>query len=155
MQATRTLKVYQSLQNSFPRINLQGKWLQQLGFEIGDCIAVSAKYNQLIITNAPSKSCSKKSKKLKVYQALGSCYPRINLQGKWVQQLGFDIGNHIEVALSDNQLIITKIDEAIESSNGEYQNTLGNMTPALVREVGPKPRGRRPINYYLNKKGGM
>lgn len=111
MQATRILKVYPSMHCPFPKINLEGKWIQQLGFDIGDRVEVTAKYKQLIVTNNPAKSYSSKSKKLKVYQALRSSYPRINLQGKWIQLLGFDVGDHIEVTVSNNKLIITNIKE--------------------------------------------
>ena len=138
MQTTRTLKVYPSLQSPYPRINLQGKWLQLLGFNIGNHIEVTAKFNQLIVTNNPIKSYNMKSKKLKVYPSLQSPYPRINLQGKWIQLLGFDVGNRIEVTVSDNQLIITNIDEH-------------STTSTKPKEV---KLGRRPNNYYLGRKLG-
>ncbi|AOY74728.1 SymE family type I addiction module toxin [Clostridium formicaceticum] len=49
---TRTLKVYEGtgVNNRVPRVNLQGKWLQNYGFEIGAYIEVKCNKNMLVIT---------------------------------------------------------------------------------------------------------
>ena len=39
--------------------------------------------------------------------------PSIRLQGQWLQQFGFDIGNHVNVECQGGRLIITKADEVI------------------------------------------
>lgn len=51
----RSLKVsaqpgYYFANNERPAINLQGKWLKELGFEIGDHVSVKCQNNKLIIT---------------------------------------------------------------------------------------------------------
>ena len=45
---------------------------------------------------------------LKVYEAPGWArdIPRINLQGKWLAALGYNVGDHILVTIQDNRLII-------------------------------------------------
>lgn len=57
----------------------------------------------------------KKYREMKVYEASGYQYkrtPSIVLKGKWLSELGFDIGEQIEVKCEDGCLIITKADEA-------------------------------------------
>ena len=51
---------------------------------------------------------------MKVYEASGYQYkrtPSIVLKGKWLSDLGFDIGEQIEVKCEDGRLIITKANE--------------------------------------------
>ena len=53
----------------------------------------------------------KKYREMKVYEASGYQYkrtPSIVLKGKWLSELGFDIGEQIEVKCEDGRLIITK-----------------------------------------------
>lgn len=48
---------------------------------------------------------------MKVYEARGYQYkqtPSIVLKGKWLSELGFNIGEQIEVKCEDGRLIITK-----------------------------------------------
>ncbi|OGC43334.1 hypothetical protein A2Y85_05050 [candidate division WOR-3 bacterium RBG_13_43_14] len=49
----RTLKVYNSLgdDSSQPLIRLQGKWLQNAGFEPGDLIKLQIRNNEILIKN--------------------------------------------------------------------------------------------------------
>ena len=52
----------------------------------------------------------KKYREMKVYEASGYQYkrtPSIVLKGKWLSELGFDIGEQIEVKCEDGRLIIT------------------------------------------------
>jgi toxic protein SymE len=65
MKNPRTLKVYETYQSrdwnkhvSRPEIRLQGKWLQELSFEIGQTIQVQQHQNKLVITQV-SKSTEK------------------------------------------------------------------------------------------------
>lgn len=60
MKNSRTLKVYETYQSrdwnkhvSRPEIRLQGKWLQELGFDIGQPIQVQSHQNKLVITLVP------------------------------------------------------------------------------------------------------
>ena len=56
----------------------------------------------------------KKYREMKVYEASGYQYkrtPSIVLKGQWLSQLGFDIGDQIEVKCEDGRLIITKANE--------------------------------------------
>ncbi len=56
----------------------------------------------------------KKYREMKVYEASGYQYkrtPSIVLKGTWLSELGFDIGEQIEVKCEDGRLIITKANE--------------------------------------------
>ena len=51
---------------------------------------------------------------LKVYYWLSGGYkckriPLIRLKGKWLEKAGFTVGDHIEVTITEEKLIITKI----------------------------------------------
>ena len=54
-KSTHNLKVYEApgWTRDIPRINLQGKWLAALGYNIGDRIQVTVQDNRLIIEPAP------------------------------------------------------------------------------------------------------
>ena len=56
----------------------------------------------------------KKYREMKVYEASGYQYkrtPSIVLKGQWLSELGFDIGEQIEVKCENGRLIITKANE--------------------------------------------
>lgn len=56
----------------------------------------------------------KEYREMKVYETSGYQYkrtPSIILKGKWLAELGFDIGEPIEVKCEDGRLIITKANE--------------------------------------------
>ena len=56
----------------------------------------------------------KEYREMKVYEASGYQYkrtPSIVLKGQWLSELGFDIGDQIEVKCEDGRLIITKANE--------------------------------------------
>ncbi|MCD7724961.1 MAG: type I toxin-antitoxin system SymE family toxin [Clostridiales bacterium] len=58
----------------------------------------------------------KENRNLTVGYASGRNYketPVIRLQGQWLKELGFDIGNHVNVECQGGRLIITKEDEVI------------------------------------------
>ncbi len=53
----------------------------------------------------------------------GKSFPRLNLQGKWLQDLGFDVGTYIEVECDKNMLVIKKkemTDEKGKPTSGSY-----------------------------------
>lgn len=53
----------------------------------------------------------KKKRILTIYAGSGKAYqsiPQIRIQGKWLEALGFSIGDKLEIACKENQLIITK-----------------------------------------------
>ena len=54
-----------------------------------------------------------KERKLKVTYAPGTEYkekiPRIVLQGKWLKELGFGVGEHVIVSFSSDNIIVSKI----------------------------------------------
>ncbi|SMG19628.1 SymE family type I addiction module toxin [Arenibacter troitsensis] len=58
-----------------------------------------------------------KTKKLKIYQKFRTrawdsiVVPEIRLEGKWLQELGFEIGKEIEIKEQRNKLTITLTDE--------------------------------------------
>lgn len=73
----------------------------------------------------------KKYREMKVYEASGYQYkrtPSIVLKGQWLSELGFDIGEPIEVKCEDGRLIITKANEIWDINqlatirNLEYNN---------------------------------
>jgi len=53
------------------------------------------------------KNCE--NKRIKVYEGTGvnTRVPRVNLQGKWLDELGFSIGKSIEVVCARNMIVIT------------------------------------------------
>lgn len=58
----------------------------------------------------------KKERALKVasqpgYYLSNDQRPAITLQGKWLKELGFEIGDHVSVKCQNNKLIITKAKE--------------------------------------------
>lgn len=60
----------------------------------------------------------KKYREMKVYEARGYQYkqtPSIVLKGKWLSELGFNIGEQIEVKCEDGRLIITKANEIFDT----------------------------------------
>lgn len=57
----------------------------------------------------------KEYRKMKVYEQTGYQYkrtPSIILKGQWLSELGFDIGQQIEVKCENGRLVITKINES-------------------------------------------
>lgn len=61
----------------------------------------------------------KKIRKLKVYGAVGKWYkepPTIMLKGQWLERLGFDCGDSIEVHCEEGKLIISRIDTIQEAA---------------------------------------
>ncbi len=56
----------------------------------------------------------KEYRKMKVYEQPGYNYqntPTIVLKGKWLQELGFTMGDKVSVKCEDGRLTITKADE--------------------------------------------
>lgn len=53
-----------------------------------------------------------KTRNLTVYEGSGKNYapiPKIILQGQWIGQLGFSIGDKVEVRYQDGQIIVEKV----------------------------------------------
>ena len=100
-----------------------------------------------------------KTKTLKVYCSTGKPSPKINLQGKWLSNLGFDIGNYIEVTLEDNKLIITKIDNPNDLPTVNIKTTIKKNTLDVVKEqavnycVNENEVIEKALIYYFKKKG--
>lgn len=60
-----------------------------------------------------------RTRNLTVYQGNGKNYapvPQIILQGQWIGQLGFSIGDKVRVTYQDEQVIVEK---ALEAKNGQ------------------------------------
>jgi|AKZA01.1.fsa_nt_gi HSP20-like domain of unknown function (DUF1813). len=101
------------------------------------------------------KSC----RTLKVYSTTGNPTPKINLQGKWLLELGFTIGDYIEVtANDDNQIVITKT-EPKEVPKGNLKTTLAKQTIDVVKEQALHYKTdenaviEKALLYYFKKKG--
>ena len=69
----------------------------------------------------------KKYREMKVYEASGYQYrrtPSIVLKGKWLSELGFDIGEQIEVKCEDGRLVITKANEIWDINQIDFRQSL-------------------------------
>ena len=101
------------------------------------------------------KSC----RTLKVYSTTGKPTPKITLQGKWLLEVGFTIGNYIRVSITDTQLIITKITDPALLPKGNLKTTLNKQTIEVVKEqaIHYKTNENEVIEkallYYFKKKG--
>lgn len=59
-----------------------------------------------------------KVRKLKVYKGTGfKKVPKVNLEGKWLVDLGFTIGKQIQVECNKNMLVITTEETSKENEN--------------------------------------
>mgnify|MGYP000564753964 FL=1 len=62
-----------------------------------------------------------KERKLKVTYAPGSEYkeqiPRIVLQGKWLKELGFEVGEYVIISPSNENIVVSKNKDLIQSTN--------------------------------------
>ena len=101
----------------------------------------------------------KKSRKLKVCCSTGNPVPKINLQGKWLLELGFSIGDYIEVVITNNQMMITKITEPEKLPTASMKTTLPKPTIDVVKEqalyykVDENEVIEKALLYYFKKKG--
>lgn len=62
------------------------------------------------------------SRKLKIYQGNGKDYapvPEIRLKGKWLENLGFSIGDTIQADCKNEQIIIRKPDKNTEEAGNK------------------------------------
>lgn len=59
-----------------------------------------------------------KQRKLKVYDAPGmhDGIPRINLQGQWLSNLGYHVGDHIVVSCDNHGKLIIELDTEFEEA---------------------------------------
>ena len=68
-----------------------------------------------------------KTKSMKVYQGSGRNYvevPTIVLQGKWLDGLGFSIGDQISVTCSEDTIMITRYADTQNNKNVKMKNGL-------------------------------
>ena len=100
----------------------------------------------------------KKSRKLKVCCSTGNPVPKINLQGKWIEEVGFSIGDYIEVVITNNQMIITKV-EPSKVPTASMKTTLPKPTIDVVKEqaiqykIDENDVIEKALLYYFKKKG--
>ena len=81
-------------------------------------------------------------RKLKVYRSTssnsGSNTPSIRLDGKWLQEYGFNTGDFISVECKDGELIIRKDTERIEeeiATNQHYTDMLSRMSKKEINAL--------------------
>ena len=43
--------------------------------------------------------------------------PRIVLQGKWLKELGFEVGEHVTINYSNENIVVSKNKDLIQSTN--------------------------------------
>lgn len=68
-----------------------------------------------------------KTKNMKVYQGTGRNYrevPKIVLQGKWLNSLGFSVGDQIIVTCSEDKITIMRPAGILEEKNTEMKESL-------------------------------
>ena len=85
-------------------------WQNKKSFSVSQSYRKSLKNQQ----KEKKPMAYKKYREMKVYEASGYQYkrtPSIVLKGQWLSELGFDIGEQIEVKCEDGRLIITKANE--------------------------------------------
>lgn len=67
---------------------------------------------------------SKNTRSVKIYGMSGYKYqatPTIMLKGKWLEELGFEIGDYISVSCEDGKIIITPDAERAALAKGEQE----------------------------------
>ncbi len=142
---TKIIKVLHSCSRTgVPKISMEGKWLEQLGFQIGDrlqveygsryiCIRHAVDRYQPLAVYEPGTAYAAeaadsgnpgredlKTRNMKVTSSIhvkkgyagggqGMYYPerpRISMEGKWLEQLGFQTGNRLQVDYRENSICI-------------------------------------------------
>lgn len=81
----------------------------------------------------------KKIRKLKVYEQSGYRYkgvPTIMLKGKWLREFGFDYGTPIRVECDGGRLVITKVDDVMDSFGNEVENELMCVAEPVAKYEG-------------------
>ena len=94
----------------------RGYFKKCINWQKKQSFSVSQSYCKSLINQQKEKKpmAYKKYREMKVYEASGYQYkrtPSIVLKGQWLSELGFDIGEQIEVKCEDGRLIITKANE--------------------------------------------
>ena len=94
----------------------RGYLTKSINWQKKQSFSVSQSYCKSLINQQKEKKpmAYKKYREMKVYEASGYQYkrtPSIVLKGQWLSELGFDIGEQIEVKCEDGRLIITKANE--------------------------------------------
>lgn len=94
----------------------RGYFKKCINYQKKQLFSVSQSYCKSLINQQKEKKpmAYKKYRGMKVYEASGYQYkrtPSIVLKGQWLSELGFDIGEQIEVKCEDGRLIITKANE--------------------------------------------
>ena len=94
----------------------RGDFKKCINYQKKQLFSVSQSYCKSLINQQKEKKpmAYKKYREMKVYEASGYQYkrtPSIVLKGQWLSELGFDIGEQIEVKCEDGRLIITKANE--------------------------------------------
>ena len=94
----------------------RGYFKKCINYQKKQLFSVSQSYCKSLINQQKEKKpmAYKKYREMKVYEASGYQYkrtPSIVLKGQWLSELGFDIGEQIEVKCEDGRLIITKANE--------------------------------------------
>lgn len=94
----------------------RGYLTKYINWQKKQSFSVSQSYCKSLINQQKEKKpmAYKKYREMKVYEASGYQYkrtPSIVLKGQWLSELGFDIGEQIEVKCEDGRLVITKTKE--------------------------------------------
>lgn len=103
----------------------------------------------------------KTNRTLKVYGTPNGAHSKIILQGKWLTEIGFSIGDYIEVNQKGNQVTITKVKPPIEDKKVAFKTKVSKQQLLLVREravryqVDEQTVINKALQYYFTKKKGL
>lgn len=93
--------------STLPKLELNGKWLSELGFNVGDTVNVVFMDNCLTLTTEPLTN----SNVIPVTSRIIRRKPRLFLTLEWylLQKAGFPIGSRVVLYLTPNMIQISRI----------------------------------------------
>lgn len=93
--------------STLPKLELNGKWLMELGFKVGDLVNVVFTDNCLTLTTEPLNASSV----ITITSKMIRKHPRIHLILEWwiLKQADFHVGNRLVLYLTPNMIQISRI----------------------------------------------
>jgi len=99
-----------------PTLDLNGKWIADLGFTIGVMVSITYKDSCLILrTHSTDSAIGNHSHMLVVEsrRVRGRTRPQLILNGFILKKYGFDVGDRVGLHLMQNQIQLTKINRLV------------------------------------------
>jgi len=100
-----------------PVLELQGKWLHDLGFTIGTTVNVHFQDGCLILSTDPTAESSIGVLVVNPKRVRGRIRPQLLLDGFMLKRLGYTSYDRVGLTLTPNQIQITKINREIIVEN--------------------------------------